>query len=74
MNMEYNFSEDLKSIREILGFSQSELAEKIGTSRQNLTNKFKRDNFSEKEILQIAQALDCTFEGTLILNDSGEVI
>ena len=28
--MEYNFSEDLKSIREILGFSQSELAEKIG--------------------------------------------
>lgn len=28
MNMEYNFSEDLKSIREILGFSQSELAEK----------------------------------------------
>ena len=72
--MEYNFSEDLKSIREILGFSQSELAEKIGTSRQNLTNKFKRDNFSEKEILQIAQALDCTFEGTLILNDSGEVI
>ena len=26
MNMEYNFSENLKSIREILGFSQSELA------------------------------------------------
>ena len=24
--MEYNFSEDRKSIREILGFSQSELA------------------------------------------------
>ena len=37
MNMEYNFSEDLKSIREILGFSQSELAEKIGVEQVTIS-------------------------------------
>lgn len=31
--MNYNFSEDIKSIREILGFSQKELAEKLGVER-----------------------------------------
>ena len=35
--MEYNFSEDLKSIREILGFSQSELAEKIGVEQVTIS-------------------------------------
>lgn len=37
MNMEYNFSEDLKSIREILGFSQGELAEKIGVEQVTIS-------------------------------------
>ena len=31
--MNYNFSEDIKSIREILGFSQKELAEKLGVEQ-----------------------------------------
>ena len=35
--MEYNFSEDLKSIREILGFSQGELAEKIGVEQVTIS-------------------------------------
>ncbi len=35
-----------------------ELAAKIGTSQQNLSAKMKRDNFSEKEMLQIADALN----------------
>lgn len=36
--------------------------------------KFSRDNFSEKEILQIAQALDCSFEGTFTMHDTNETI
>ena len=35
--MNYNFSEDLKSIREILGLSQSELAEKIGVEQATIS-------------------------------------
>ena len=39
--------------------SESELARKIGTSPQNLHNKFKRNNFSTSELEEIASALDC---------------
>ena len=38
------------------------LAEELGTSRQNLSNKFSRDNLSEKEIAEIAAILDCGAE------------
>lgn len=48
------------------------LAEKLNCSTSNLYNKFKRDNFSERELKEIAEALDCTFEANFVLNDSGE--
>lgn len=52
--------------------SKAWLAEQLNWSTSNLYNKFKRDNFSEKEILEIARVLDCTFEANFVLNDSGE--
>ena len=52
----------------------SSLAEKINTSSANLSNKFKRDNFSENEIKEIAEALDCKFDVTFTMNDTGEII
>lgn len=51
----------------------SELANMIGTSNQNLSNKLSRDNFSEKELQQIAEAVDCEFEGFFIF-DNGDKI
>lgn len=36
----------------------SDLARLLNTSYQNLDQKLKRDNFSEKEMLQIAEALN----------------
>jgi len=33
-----------------------------------------RDNFSEKELKEIAVALDCTFEAVFKMNDTGEEI
>ncbi len=36
----------------------SDLARLLDTSYQNLDQKLKRDNFSEKEMLQIADALN----------------
>lgn len=50
------------------------LAERIGISPQNLTNKLKRDNFTESELREIAAAMDCTFEVAFALNDTGEKI
>ena len=52
--------------------SKAWLAEQLGWSTSNLYNKFKRDNCSEKELIEIARVLDCTFEANFVLNDSGE--
>lgn len=52
--------------------TKAALAAKMNTSTSNIYNKFKRDNFSEKELVEIAKILDCTFEANFVLNDSGE--
>ena len=54
--------------------TQIQLAEKLGTSQSNLANKLKRDNFSEKELIQIAEILDATFEGKFVLNGTDRSI
>lgn len=51
-----------------------QLAEELGTTRQNISNKLSRDNFSEKELRAIANALNCTFEAKFIMNDTGEEV
>ncbi|WP_195985994.1 helix-turn-helix domain-containing protein [Clostridium sp. D33t1_170424_F3] len=50
-----------------------QLAEKLGTSPSNLYNKFKRDNFSEKELVEIAEALGCKYEGFFFLDNNEKV-
>ena len=51
-----------------------ELAEKIGTSGNNLSNKLSRDNLSEKELRKIADALDCDYDGIFTFRDTGKQI
>lgn len=51
-----------------------ELAASLGTTGNNMTNKFKRDNFSEKELMEIAKALNCKLDIALIDNDTGQRI
>ena len=47
----------IEMIREGKGISKGELAEKIGITKQNMSNKIKRDNFSALELVEIADAL-----------------
>ena len=54
--------------------SQTELAKLLGTSTTNLNNKIQRDNFSEKELIQIAGKLDAEFIGMFRLNETKENI
>lgn len=51
-----------------------ELAEKLGTTGNNMTNKFKRDNFSENELKEIANALDCRLDIALIDKETNQRI
>lgn len=59
--MELNISEKIKIIMEREGVTMTTLAERIGQSRQNLTNKMKRNSFSEEEIKMIAAAIGYEF-------------
>ena len=51
-----------------------DLADKTGQTRQNLSNKMARDNFSEKEIKEMAAALDCEYEAYFVMRDTGEKV
>lgn len=42
--------------------SDAELARIMGVSPQNLSKKFKRNNFTEDELHEFAEALDCDLE------------
>lgn len=48
----------IKEILSELNMTQTELAEAIGTTRQNLANKMTRDNFSAKELCAIGTVLN----------------
>jgi hypothetical protein len=50
----------------------AELANETGQSQPNISNKMSRDNFSEKELKEIATVLDCTFHIVFKMNDTGE--
>ena len=54
--------------------SEAELARKMDISPQNLNNKMRRDNFPEKDLQQIATALNCTYEAHFKMNDTGETV
>ena len=54
--------------------SEAELARRLNISPQNLNNKMKRYNFTEKDLQEIATALNCTFTISFKLNDTGEEV
>ena len=54
--------------------SESELARRMGISPQNLHNKMKRDNFTETDLQEIANALGLHLELAFIDPDTGEKI
>lgn len=51
----------------------TQLAELLGTSQPNLWKKMKRDNFSEKELVEIAEVLGVKYEANFILEDETKI-
>lgn len=58
--MSMSAAEKIRTLMTRKGISMGDMAEKTGQSRQNLSNKMKRGNFSEKEIIAMAEVLSCT--------------
>lgn len=65
-------AEKIKLVLVKRNMSKAHLAKILGCSSSNLYNKFKRDNFSEAELKEIAKILDCKFEANFVLNDTKE--
>lgn len=61
--------EKIRTIMARQGMSMGEMAERTGQSRQNLSNKMRRDDFSESEIKKMAGVLGCLVE--IVFTDSG---
>ena len=51
-----------------------DLAQMLGYSGNNLSNKLRDDNFSEKELRNIAELFSCDFDAKITLRDTGEII
>lgn len=51
----------------------SELAEELGTSQSNLSKKMQRDNFTEKDLINIAETLGVKYEGFFILENGDKI-
>ena len=56
-----------------MNISKKELARRLNTSPSNLSGKLKRDNFTEKELRQIAALCGATFEACFV-TDTGRRI
>lgn len=52
----------------------TDLAKRLGMLQSNLSNKLSRDNFNEKELQEIAEALNCDLDIGFTLRDTGEQV
>lgn len=55
--MECTTAEKLELIMKRKNITMTALAASLGQTRQNVSKKFKRDNFTEKDIKAISEAL-----------------
>lgn len=69
-----SIGEKIRVILKRRNMKVSDLARILNTSQSNISGKLARDNFSEKEVREIAEALNCSYEAVFTLNDTNEVI
>lgn len=72
--MKLSVGEKVKILLGRKNWTISQLAEATGQSRQNLTNKFTRDDFSESEGQKMAEALGYEFEPIFRDKETGETL
>lgn len=66
-------SNKIRALLKYKGITQAELAHRLDTVPSNIYKKIARDNFSEKELIKIAEALDCKYEGFFFLENDGKI-
>jgi transcriptional regulator with XRE-family HTH domain len=54
--------------------TMTDLAEKLNTGKSNLSQKMQRNNFSEKELKEIAEVLNCDYDIVFTMKDTRKQI
>ena len=62
----------IKGILSFRKMNAGRLAEILGCSQANISQKLKRDDFRESELREIAAALDCDLEIQFIDHETGQ--
>ncbi len=71
--MDITVAEKIRLIMKRQNKTMGDIAEASGQTRQNLSNKMTRGNFTEKDILALAAALGCQVEIRFTLPDGTEI-
>lgn len=71
--MTLTVAEKVRLIMKRRNMTMGELAEASGQTRQNLSNKMSRGNFTEKDIAELSAALGCTSEVVFTFPDGTTV-
>ncbi len=71
--MDITVAEKIRLIMKRQNKTMGDIAEASGQTRQNLSNKMTRGNFTEKDILALAEALGCQVEIRFTLPDGTEI-
>ena len=69
-----SMSMKIKQILVKRSMSIKELSGIMGCKTSYLYNRITRDKFSEQDLINIAKALNCDYEGVFTLKDTGEKI
>lgn len=72
--MKMSTVEKIEFLRQRRGLKKGDLAEGTGQTRQNLSNKLARGNFTEKELSDFAEILGCDLKITFVDKITGEEI
>lgn len=70
--MDLSTAERIRIICKRKNIMLADVALATGQSRQNLSNKLTRNNFTEVELSAIADAIGCTFETAFVDKETGE--
>lgn len=73
MDTDISVAEKIRLIMKREHMTMGELAEASGQTRQNLSNKMTRGNFTERDIETLANALGCKVKISFILPNGTEI-
>lgn len=74
MAIEMTTVEKIEFLRQRRGLGKGDLAKGSGQTRQNLSNKMKRGNFTESELSAFAEVLGCKLKISFIDKETGEEV